>query len=37
MNYEQLEEKVNQWAADKGILDKATALTQLCKTQEELD
>jgi NTP pyrophosphatase (non-canonical NTP hydrolase) len=37
MNYEQLEEKVNQWAADKGILDKATALTQLGKTQEELD
>jgi len=37
MNYEQLEEKVNQWAADKGILGKATALTQLGKTQEELD
>ena len=37
MNYEQLQEKVNQWAADKGILDKATALTQLGKTQEELD
>ncbi len=37
MNYEQLEEKVKQWAADKGILDKATALTQLSKTQEELD
>lgn len=37
MNYEQLEEKVNQWAAEKGILDKATALTQLGKTQEELD
>jgi len=37
MNYEQLEEKVNQWAADKGILGKASALTQLGKTQEELD
>jgi NTP pyrophosphatase (non-canonical NTP hydrolase) len=37
MNYEELQEKVNQWAAEKGILDKATALTQLGKTQEELD
>lgn len=37
MKYEELEEKVNQWAADKGILEKATALSQLGKTQEELD
>ena len=37
MKYEELEIKVIEWAREKGILDKATALTQLGKTQEELD
>jgi len=37
MEYKELEIKVLEWAKEKGILDKATALTQLGKTQEELD
>lgn len=37
MQYNELEEKVIQWAKDKGILEKATPLTQIEKTQEELD
>jgi NTP pyrophosphatase (non-canonical NTP hydrolase) len=37
MKYEELEQKVIEWAKEKGILDKATPLTQLIKTQEELD
>ena len=37
MNYKELERLVEQWAQDKGILDKATPLTQHDKTQEEVD
>lgn len=37
MKIEQLQSLVIQWAKDKGILDKATPLTQIAKTQEELD
>ena len=37
MKIEQLQPLVIQWAKDKGILDKATPLTQIAKTQEELD
>lgn len=37
MKYQELEVKVLEWAKVKGILDKATALTQIEKTQEELN
>lgn len=37
MEYEQLEKKVIQWGADKGILEKSNPIRQLQKTQEELD
>lgn len=37
MKIEQLQPLVIQWAKDKGILNKATPLTQITKTQEELD
>ena len=37
MKYEQLEKLVIQWAKEKGILEKATALNQIEKTQEELN
>ena len=37
MKIEQLQPLVIQWAKDKGILDKANPLTQIAKTQEELD
>lgn len=37
MKYNELEPLVIQWAENKGILEKATALTQIEKTQEELD
>lgn len=37
MTYKELEPLVIQWAKEKGIIDKATALTQIEKTQEELD
>ena len=37
MKYQELEIKVLDWAKDKGIMDKATPLTQKKKTQEELD
>ena len=37
MNFEQLEELVVQWADDKGILEKATPLAQIYKTEEEVD
>jgi NTP pyrophosphatase (non-canonical NTP hydrolase) len=37
MEYKQLEEKVIQWGADKGILEKSNPIRQLQKTQEELD
>ena len=36
-NYKELEELVQQWAKDKGILDKATPLTQHSKTIEEVE
>lgn len=35
MNYQQLEALVEQWADDKGILNKATPLAQAHKTLEE--
>jgi NTP pyrophosphatase (non-canonical NTP hydrolase) len=34
---EELNNRVIAWADDKGILAKATPLTQIAKTQEELD
>lgn len=37
MQYKELETLVIQWAKEKGILEKATALTQIEKTQEELN
>jgi len=37
MKFEELESLVIQWAEEKGILAKATSLTQLGKTKEELD
>lgn len=36
-NFKELNENVLQWAKEKGILDKATPLTQWSKTQEEVD
>lgn len=36
-NYSELEPLVIAWAGECGILDKATPLTQIEKTQEELD
>lgn len=35
MYFKQLEEKVIKWGADKGILTKATPITQFEKTLEE--
>jgi len=35
MNYSELESAVQQWAADKGILEKATPMAQALKTLEE--
>jgi NTP pyrophosphatase (non-canonical NTP hydrolase) len=35
--YKELEPLVIQWAADKGILDKATPIAQANKTSEELE
>ena len=35
MSYRELESKVNEWAKDKGILDKGTPLAQSEKTLEE--
>lgn len=37
MKYEELTEKVIEWANDKGIFEKSTPIKQLAKTQEELD
>ena len=37
MGYKELEDKVIQWGQEKGILDKATSLTQAGKTLEELE
>ena len=36
-NLEQLEQLVIKWADEKGILAKATPLTQFSKTKEEVD
>lgn len=36
MNFHYLEQKVIEWAKEKGILAKANALTQACKTLEEV-
>ena len=35
-NFKELNENVLDWAKDKGILDKATPLTQWGKTEEEV-
>ena len=37
MNFYELEEKVIQWATEKGILEKATPLAQADKTLEEVN
>jgi hypothetical protein len=37
MKYEQLAEKVIEWAADKGIFEKSNPLCQIGKTLEELE
>lgn len=37
MQYNELEEKVIQWARDKEILNKATPLAQARKTEEEVN
>lgn len=37
MKYNELEVKVLEWAKEKGILDKATPLTQARKTEEEVN
>jgi len=37
VNYEELKTKTLEWAKNRGILDKATVLSQLGKTQEELN
>lgn len=34
--FEDLQEKIIDWADDKGIFEKATPLTQLSKTMEEV-
>lgn len=36
MNYEELENKVVDWAKEKGIFEKATPMTQALKTMEEV-
>lgn len=36
MNYQELEVKVIEWAAEKGILAKATTIKQAEKTHEEV-
>jgi NTP pyrophosphatase (non-canonical NTP hydrolase) len=37
MMFENLQDKVLDWAENKGIIDNSTPLKQLEKTQEELD
>ena len=37
MQYEELEEKIIQWAKDRNILENSNAIKQISKTQEELD
>lgn len=36
MDFKELDEKVVEWAEEKGIFDKATPFTQLSKTLEEV-
>ena len=36
MEYEELQEKVIEWAESKGIFEKSTPIKQIGKTQEEL-
>ena len=36
MKYEQLQEKVIQWAKDRNIFENSNAIKQISKTQEEL-
>lgn len=36
MEYQELESKIEIWAKEKGILDKATPIKQALKTQEEV-
>lgn len=36
MKYEELQQKVNDWAKEKGIFEKSNPLKQIQKTQEEL-
>lgn len=36
MEYEELQEKVIEWAESKGIFEKSTPVKQIGKTQEEL-
>ena len=37
MEFQELKEKVIQWAKERGIFEKGEPLAQLQKTQEELD
>ena len=37
IKYEQLQEKVIQWANDRNIFENSNAIKQISKTQEELD
>lgn len=37
MKYNELEQKVIEWGKEKGILEKATPLTQIQKTEEEFN
>jgi len=37
MKYEEVEEKIIQWAKDRNILENSNAIKQISKTQEELD
>lgn len=36
MKYEELQQKVNEWAEEKGIFGKSSPIKQIGKTQEEL-
>lgn len=35
-NYQELEDLVIKWAAEKGILEKGLPMSQACKTMEEV-
>jgi NTP pyrophosphatase (non-canonical NTP hydrolase) len=37
MKYEELENKVIEWAKDRNIFENSNAIKQISKTQEELD